>query len=53
MKTDRPRCSVCGDYDLMKGWVLSYHELYCVRCAIKKLVESSSSIVILLPTPKI
>jgi hypothetical protein len=33
MKTDRPRCSVCGDNVLINGWVLSHHELYCIQCA--------------------
>ncbi|HEX7514707.1 MAG TPA: hypothetical protein VF393_03860 [archaeon] len=43
MKTNRPYCSICGDYDLMKGWVLSYPELICVRCAVKKRVERTNS----------
>ena len=44
METDRPRCSVCGDYVPTNGWVLSHHELYCIQCArVNILVKSSSN----------
>jgi hypothetical protein len=52
MKTNRLYYSICGDYDLMKGWVPSYHELRCIKCTIKKLIKSSSSRAFFLLKPK-